>query len=151
MQSAPSETVVFDDGGIVVGTANMGPNRPGYGDHDGTGTFMVAPEVRGRGIGRQLGEYVVQWHLDRGFRAIQFNAVVETNTVAIWLWRSLGSRIVGTVPRAFRSRTFGMVGLHVMHLEFPQLVGSSPSDQPSSGGGPRELVPGWPLENVGIP
>ena len=59
---------------------------------------MVAPEARGRGVGRRLGEHVVQWHRDQGYRGIQFNAVVETNTAAVRLWQSLGFEIVGTVP-----------------------------------------------------
>ena len=58
----------------------------------------------------------MQWHRDQGFRAIQFNAVVETNTAAVRLWQSLGFEIVGTVPEAFDSRAHGLVGLHVMHL-----------------------------------
>jgi GNAT superfamily N-acetyltransferase len=116
MADPPSATVVLEDGGELLGSARMGPNRPGRGDHIGTASFMVAPEARGRGVGRALGEYVVQWHRDQGFRGIQFNAVVETNTAAVALWRSLGFAIVGTVPGAFRSPTHGYVGLHVMYL-----------------------------------
>jgi GNAT superfamily N-acetyltransferase len=116
MAEPPSATVVLEDGGELLGSARMGPNRPGHGDHIGTASFMVAPEARGRGVGRALGEYVVQWHRDQGFRGIQFNAVVETNTAAVRLWRSLGFEIVGTVPGAFRSPTRGYVGLHVMYL-----------------------------------
>jgi ribosomal protein S18 acetylase RimI-like enzyme len=51
-----------------------------------------------------------------GYRGIQFNAVVETNTAAVRLWQSLGFRIIGTVPGAFRSTAHGYVGLHVMYL-----------------------------------
>jgi ribosomal protein S18 acetylase RimI-like enzyme len=47
---------------------------------------------------------------------MQFNAVVETNTGAVRLWRSLGFEVVGTVPEAFDHRELGLVGLHVMHL-----------------------------------
>ena len=64
---------------------------------------MVAPEARGRGVGRALAEHVVQWHRDEGYRGIQFNAVVETNVAAVRLWQDLGFEIVGTVPGAFRS------------------------------------------------
>lgn len=110
----PGQTVVLEEDGEVLGSATMGPNRPGRGAHVGTASFMVAPAGRGRGVGRRLGEYVVQWHRDAGFAAIQFNAVVETNTVAVCLWQSLGFEIVGTVPGAFDSATHGRVGLHVM-------------------------------------
>jgi GNAT superfamily N-acetyltransferase len=113
----PGQTVVYEDDGGILGSATMGPNRPGRGSHVGTGSFMVPAAARGRGVGRALGEYVVQWHRDHGYRAIQFNAVVETNRVAVHLWQSLGFEIVGTVPRAFDSRAHGLVGLHVMYLE----------------------------------
>ena len=116
MERPPGQTVVFEDGGTILGTAKMGPNRPGPGNHIGTASFMVAPDARGRGVGRALAEHVVQWHRDEGYRGIQFNAVVETNLAAVRLWQALGFEIVGTVPGAFRSPSQGYVGLHVMFL-----------------------------------
>lgn len=116
MEQPPGQTVVLEEQGTILGSAKMGPNRPGHGDHIGTASFMVAPEARGRGVGRRLGEHVVQWHREHGFAGIQFNAVVETNTAAVTLWQSLGFEIIGTVPGAFRSPTHGYVGLHVMFL-----------------------------------
>jgi GNAT superfamily N-acetyltransferase len=116
LEQPPGVTVVYDDGGTILGSAKMGPNRPSRGAHVGTASFMVAPESRGRGVGRALGEYVVQWHRDQGYRGIQFNAVVETNTAAVRLWQDLGFAIVGTVPGAFLSKEHGYVGLHVMYL-----------------------------------
>jgi L-amino acid N-acyltransferase YncA len=109
--------VVLEEESQVLGSARMGPNRPGRGDHVGTASFMVDSAARGRGVGRRLGDHVVAWHREQGFRGIQFNAVVETNTAAVRLWQSLGFRIVGTVPGAFRSRTHGYVGLHLMYLD----------------------------------
>ena len=116
MEQPPGATVVLEEDGVLLGSAKMGPNRPGRGDHVGTASFMVAPEGRGRGVGRRLGEHVVAWHREQGYRGIQFNAVVETNTAAVRLWRSLGFEVVGTVPGAFRSTAHGFVGLHVMYL-----------------------------------
>jgi L-amino acid N-acyltransferase YncA len=116
LERPPGATVVLVEDGAVLGSAKMGPNRPGRGDHVGTASFMVAPEARGRGVGRALAEHVVAWHREQGFRGIQFNAVVETNTAAVALWTSLGFEVVGTVPGAFRSAAHGYVGLHVMHL-----------------------------------
>ena len=45
---------------------------------------------------------------------------METNAAAVHLWQSLGFRIVGTVPGAFRSATHGPVGLHVMYLDLTE-------------------------------
>ncbi len=99
-----------------LGSAKMGPNRPARGSHIGTASFMVAPEARGSGVGRELLAYVIDWHRRQHFAGIQFNAVVETNTAAVRLWESAGFRILGTVPGAFVSQRHGPFGLHVMFL-----------------------------------
>ncbi len=101
--------------GQVLGSATVGPNRPGRGAHVATASFMVDPGARGRGVGRALGEYAVGWARDQGFHGMQFNAVVETNTAAVRLWHSLGFEILATVPEAFDHRDHGLVGLHVMY------------------------------------
>jgi GNAT superfamily N-acetyltransferase len=106
--------VVAEVDGVVLATAKMGPNRPAQGSHVGTASFMVSAAARGRGLGRMLGEHVVEWHRREGFRAIQFNAVVESNTAAVHLWQRLGFVVIGTVPGAFRRPDGSYVGLHVM-------------------------------------
>lgn len=117
MAAPPSRTVVaVDDAGRVLGSAKMGPNRPGRGAHVATASFMVSDVARGRGVGRALAEEMVAWARDGGYDGVQFNAVVETNVAAVRLWQALGFRVVGTVPGAFESRTHGKVGLHVMYL-----------------------------------
>src|SRR5690348_11981446 len=94
----------------------MYANRPGPGSHVASGSFMVASSSRGRGVGRALAEDAVAWAREAGFQGMQFNAVAETNTNAIALYRALGFSIVGTVPEGFNHPTEGLVGLHVMHL-----------------------------------
>jgi ribosomal protein S18 acetylase RimI-like enzyme len=76
---------------------------------------MVDPRHAGRGIGRRLAEHVLELARAEGYRAMQFNAVVETNTRAVALWRSLGFEIIGTVPEAFHHPEKGYVGLHIMY------------------------------------
>lgn len=76
---------------------------------------MVDPQHAGRGVGRALGEHVLVLARAEGHRAMQFNAVVETNTRAIALWRSLGFQVLATVPEAFHHPVHGYVGLHIMH------------------------------------
>jgi L-amino acid N-acyltransferase YncA len=115
MASPPGRTVVAVDGETVLGTASMGPNRPGRGAHVATASFMVDPAHGGHGVGRALGAHVVAWARQAGYRAMQFNAVVETNVPAVRLWQALGFQILVTVPEAFNHRVRGYVGLHLMY------------------------------------
>jgi L-amino acid N-acyltransferase YncA len=116
MIGPPGRTVVATDAdGVVLGTANMYANREGPGSHVASASFMVDPESAGRGVGRALGEHVIDWARATGFRAIQFNAVVETNKPAVALWRSLGFEVLATVPEAFHHPRHGYVGLLIMH------------------------------------
>lgn len=107
--------VAVDESGPVLGFGDFGPNRLGRGAHVANASFVVGRSAQGRGVGRRLGEEVVRRAGDAGFRGMQFNAVVETNTRAVALWRSLGFEVVGTVPEAFDHPEHGLVGLHVMH------------------------------------
>lgn len=118
VESAPAQTVVAVDGTRLLGTAKMGPNRPGRGSHVATASFMISADARGTGVGRALGEYALDWARRHGYTAMQFNAVVETNRAAVHLWQSLGFEIIGTVPEAFDHRELGLVGLHVMYQKF---------------------------------
>jgi L-amino acid N-acyltransferase YncA len=116
MIEPPGRTVVATDSdGTVLGTANMYANRPGPGSHVASASFMVDSRHAGRGTGRALGEHVIEWARENGFRAIQFNAVVETNAPAVALWRSLGFDVLTTVPEAFNHPEHGYVGLLIMH------------------------------------
>lgn len=116
MEQPPGQTIVaVDDGGEILGSAKMGPNRPGPGRHIATASFLVDPAHRGKGVGRALGRYMIDWARAENYHGIQFNAVVEVNHAAVHLWRSLGYEIIGTVPEAFDHPEEGLVGLHVMY------------------------------------
>lgn len=128
MEPPPGRTAVAVDSQKILGSAKMGPNRPGRGAHVATASFMVDPMCRGRGVGRALGTHVIAWARAEGFRSIQFNAVVETNEAAVALWRSLGFRVLATVPEAFDHPDHGFVGLHLMFLDL-----SSPGSSSTAG------------------
>lgn len=115
IEQPPAQTVVAVDGDLVLGSAKMGPNRPGRGAHVATASFMVDPVYQGRGVGRALGRYAVDWARAGGYHGMQFNAVVETNTAAVRLWKALGFEILTTIPEAFDHPVHGLVGLHVMY------------------------------------
>jgi L-amino acid N-acyltransferase YncA len=116
MEGAPSRCVVALRDDVVIGTAKMGPNRPGRGAHVATASFMVDPSQQGRGVGRAMGLNMIDWARHEGYRAIQFNAVVESNVAAVHLWQELGFSILATIPEAFDHADDGFVGLHVMYL-----------------------------------
>ncbi|MCG5216165.1 GNAT family N-acetyltransferase [Streptosporangium soli] len=114
--AAPSRTLVATaPDGTILGTAEIHPNQPGPGSHVANAGFMVNPAHAGQGVGRALGERVITRARADGYRAMQFNAVVETNVNAVALWRSLGFQVLTTIPEAFHHPTQGYVGLHVMH------------------------------------
>lgn len=66
-EQPPGLTVVAVEGAKVVGSAKMGPNRPGRGSHVATGSFMVDPDHHGRGVGRALSSYVLDWARTAGY------------------------------------------------------------------------------------
>jgi len=116
MLQPPGRTAVaVDADGTVLGTAKMHPNQGGPGAHVATASFMVDPRYGGHGVGRALGQDALSWARSAGYRAMQFNAVVQTNSGAVGLWRSLGFEVLATVPEAFQHPVHGYVGLHIMH------------------------------------
>ncbi|MEV2245610.1 GNAT family N-acetyltransferase [Streptomyces sp. NPDC049970] len=112
----PGRTVVaVDEADVVLGTAKMNRNHMGNGSHIASASYMVAPRYSGRGVGRALCAHTVDWARAEGYRAMQFNAVVETNVHAVRLYQSLGFEVIGTLPEGFNHPTDGYVGLHIMH------------------------------------
>ena len=76
---------------------------------------MVDPATSGRGIGKAIGRHCLREAKRAGFLAMQFNFVVGTNAGAVALWKKLGFAVVGTLPKAFRHRSLGLVDVYVMH------------------------------------
>jgi len=95
-------------GGESLGTYYLRRNQAGGGSHVCNCGFMVAPAARGQGAARRMGEHSLEEARRRGFRAMQFNFVVATNTAAIHLWHSLGFETVGRLPEAFDSPSQGL-------------------------------------------
>lgn len=85
--------------GQVVGAFYLKPNFPGRCNHIANAGFIVAPELRGQGLGRWMGEVMLQLARDRGYRAVMYNLVFETNVPSLKLWESMGFQEMGRVPR----------------------------------------------------
>ena len=101
--------------GTVVGTFFLKPNQPGLGSHVGNAGYMVAPEAKGRRVGRAMAEYSLEESRRLGFHSIQFNFVVKSNAVAVKLWQDVGFKIIGEIPEAFNHARDGLTNAYIMY------------------------------------
>jgi len=108
------EVFVAEDDGVVLGTYYLMANQQGGGAHVANCGYMTAPAAQGKGVARAMCEHSLVRARERGFRAMQFNHVVSTNTRAVALWQKLGFEIVGTLPQAFNHPVHGYVDSYVM-------------------------------------
>ncbi|AHM73148.1 GNAT family N-acetyltransferase [Yersinia hibernica] len=99
----------------IVGMYKLIDNQRGLGSHVANASFMVDEQARGLGVGKALGLHCIAQATALGYRAMQFNFVVSTNTLAIALWQKLGFAIIATLPGAFNHRELGYVDAYVMH------------------------------------
>ena len=84
------------------------------GAHVANAGYVVADHCRRQGIGSRLCLHSLQAARRLGFRLMQFNLVVSTNTAGIRCWQRNGFQVVGTLPGAFHHRQLGYVDALVM-------------------------------------
>ncbi len=113
--SSEKNTFVAVSEDKIVGTFYIKENQPGLGSHIANGSYMVAPEARGKGVGRKMGEFSIEEAKRLGFHAMQFNFVVKSNEKAVKLWKSLGFEIIGEIPEAFRHMENGLTNAYIMY------------------------------------
>ncbi len=111
------QTFVAEIDDEIVGTYIMRPNFPGLASHVANCSYMVNHNWHGRGIGKNMGLHSIEFAKSQGFKSMQFNIVVSTNTAAVKLWHSLGFTIIGTSPKAFLHQQLGYVDTFIMHRE----------------------------------
>ena len=94
--------------GTILGTGELHPNQGGGGSHVANAGYMVHPGQAGRGLARALCAYSLETARDAGFRAMQFNAVVESNVRAVAAWKSMGFEVLATIPRRSTTRSWAI-------------------------------------------
>ena len=109
------ETYVYEEGETILGTYIIKPNQLGLGNHIANGSYMVSPDVQGKGIGKKLCKHSLQLATAKQYVGIQFNIVVSTNHGAVALWKKYGFEIIGTTPNGFRHAQLGLVDTYIMY------------------------------------
>jgi ribosomal protein S18 acetylase RimI-like enzyme len=112
---AGHEVFVAEDEGNVVGTYYLHANQRGGGAHVANCGYVTATDAAGRGVATAMCLHSLEHAAKRGFRAMQFNLVLSSNTRAVTLWQRLGFDIVGTIPAAFDHPRLGLVDAFVMY------------------------------------
>ena len=90
------------DTGNVLGLYILHPNNIGRCGHICNASYAVRREVRGEHIGEKLVLDCLAQAKVKGFRIMQFNAVVANNTHALHLYERIGFTRLGVIPHGFR-------------------------------------------------
>lgn len=94
--------VAFDEeSGQAVGVYILHPNNVGRCGHICNASYAVSGELRGKHIGETLVTHCMKTAKKLGYRVLQFNAVVATNTPALTLYKRLGFTQLGVIPGGF--------------------------------------------------
>lgn len=115
---APEKKVyVVEMEGEIVGTFTIKPNMADRGSHIANASYMVNPSHSGKGIGEFMGKYSLHEAKRLGYLAMQFNIVIKSNERAVNLWKKIGFKIIGEVPKAFRHPRLGFTNAYIMYRE----------------------------------
>lgn len=110
------ETFIIEDSSHqIAGTYIIKPNQIDLGNHIANCSYMVHPNMQGKGIGKKLCEHSLMVAKKSGYKGVQFNIVVSTNKAAIQLWKKFGFEIIGTTPNGFRHATLDFVDTYIMY------------------------------------
>ncbi|MCR4940328.1 MAG: GNAT family N-acetyltransferase [Treponemataceae bacterium] len=89
------------DTGETVGLYILHPNNLGRCGHIANASYAVRKDKRGQQIGELLVKDCLAKAKELGFKIMQFNAVVATNTYALRLYKKLGFTQLGRIPKGF--------------------------------------------------
>ena len=90
--------------GAILGLYILHPNNVGRCGHICNASYAVSSESRGLHIGEKLVRDCIAAAPNFGYRVLQFNAVVATNTRARRLYEKLGFTQLGVIPGGFRMK-----------------------------------------------
>lgn len=109
--------IAYDTGtDEILGLYILHPNNIGRCGHIANCSYAVRYDVRGRHVGEHLVSDSKIKAKEKGFRIIQFNAVVATNAPALKLYKKMGFSRTGTIPGGFRMKDGHYEDIVVHHI-----------------------------------
>ena len=94
--------VAENENGEIVGMYILHPNNIGRCGHICNASYAVKSDLRGQHIGEKLVTDCIKQAKEIGYKILQFNAVVKSNTTALHLYEKLGFVKLGVIPKGFR-------------------------------------------------
>ena len=88
----------------ILGLYILHPNNVGRCSHICNASYAVKSTCRGKGAGKVIVEHCLFIAKQKGFKVLQFNAVVTSNVKALKLYENLGFVKLGTVPQGFENK-----------------------------------------------
>ena len=88
----------------IVGLYILHPTNVGRCGHICNASYTVRRDIRGQHIGEKLVKHCIAQGKTCGFRVLQFNAVVKSNTGALALYKKLGFTQLGVIPGGFLNK-----------------------------------------------
>lgn len=104
-QFSQSFTAVAESGGMILGLYILHPNNIGRCRHIANASYAVKSSVRRMKIGESLVKHSLKKGRQLGFKILQFNAVVCSNTAAMRLYEKLGFTELGIIPSGFYNKS----------------------------------------------
>ena len=96
--------VAEDTEGKIYGLYILHPNNVGRCGHICNASYAVSSDSRGIHIGESLVKDCLIKAKEKGFKILQFNAVVATNVHARHLYERIGFKQLGIIPNGFRMK-----------------------------------------------
>ncbi|MCC8046743.1 MAG: GNAT family N-acetyltransferase [Clostridiales bacterium] len=108
--------IALDDStDTVVGMYILHPNNIGRCGHIANASFAVRSDKRGFHVGEKLVSDCLKEAKSKGFKIMQFNAVVDSNIHARHLYERLGFQEVGVISEGFLMKDGHYENIHVMY------------------------------------
>lgn len=114
-EQSATRVIIVDD--QIAGVYVLHPNFAGRCKHIANASYAIMSNYRGQGLGEMLVKDSLKVARDLSFKILQFNAVVETNYGAIYLYKKLGFTALDSINNGFRLKDGSYANMIPFYIE----------------------------------